>query len=420
MEDLALLNQQISQLRFAEKYRTHYNHLFFAENLLHFLIDAFEYIETLDLPQSHLNYFSSKVAYQNPKDFFANLLSTKKYSDKYSFLLEILEALLKIKEFQSFSYLQKIKELLNFKLKNFQVNNFRGFKNLEVKDFKTINLFTGKNNTGKTSLLEAINLALSSRHEVLGLRFRQSENDPDLFQNCFFDENKEIKFLFQIQNQIFTKIGDIYQGDFRISPPENESAYFSQDISFILSNYAEFPQSPSIVKEWDDAAIKGQSDEILEAFKLIDSSIESVMTYASRGQILYLKKDKFLPINYYGDAIRKIARYIFAIKRLEIAKTGGGFLLIDEIENGLHHSIQADFWEMLIKLAICYEVQIFATTHSKEMVEHFLEIVDRNKWQNEVAYYEMFKNFENQDIIAQKLPLDVIGYRLEVNKDFRG
>jgi AAA15 family ATPase/GTPase len=42
-------------------------------------------------------------------------------------------------------------------IKNINIKNYRGLKNLELKDFKDINLFIGENNTGKTSILEVLN-----------------------------------------------------------------------------------------------------------------------------------------------------------------------------------------------------------------------------------------------------------------------
>ncbi len=46
-------------------------------------------------------------------------------------------------------------------------------------------------------------------------------------------------------------------------------------------------------------------------------------------------------------------------------------LLIDEIENGLHHEIHFDLWKSLALLARETGVQIFATTHSRDMVTAF-------------------------------------------------
>ena len=39
---------------------------------------------------------------------------------------------------------------------SFRVQNFRGFKDLRLDDLARVNLIAGKNNTGKSALLEAI------------------------------------------------------------------------------------------------------------------------------------------------------------------------------------------------------------------------------------------------------------------------
>ena len=40
--------------------------------------------------------------------------------------------------------------------KSFRVKNFRCFKDLEINDLGRVNLIAGKNNTGKTALMEAM------------------------------------------------------------------------------------------------------------------------------------------------------------------------------------------------------------------------------------------------------------------------
>ena len=56
---------------------------------------------------------------------------------------------------------------------------------------------------------------------------------------------------------------------------------------------------------------------------------------------------------------------------LALANSKDGFLLIDEAENGIHHSIQRDFWTMILKAAHQNNVQVLATTHSWDCVAGF-------------------------------------------------
>ena len=58
---------------------------------------------------------------------------------------------------------------------------------------------------------------------------------------------------------------------------------------------------------------------------------------------------------------------------LALANSRDGFLLIDEAENGIHHSIQPDFWRMIFKTAHANNVQVIATTHSFDCVRGFAQ-----------------------------------------------
>ena len=73
-----------------------------------------------------------------------------------------------------------------------------------------------------------------------------------------------------------------------------------------------------------------------------------------------------VPLQSLGDgAVR-----LFGVA-LALANSKDGFLLIDEAENGIHHSIQRDFWTMILKAAHQNNVQVIATTHSWDCVTGF-------------------------------------------------
>ena len=46
----------------------------------------------------------------------------------------------------------------------------------------------------------------------------------------------------------------------------------------------------------------------------------------------------------------------------------GGVILIDEIENGLHHSVFSKVWQAIDQAARELDVQVIATTHSWECI----------------------------------------------------
>jgi AAA15 family ATPase/GTPase len=65
-----------------------------------------------------------------------------------------------------------------------------------------------------------------------------------------------------------------------------------------------------------------------------------------------------------GEGMRRVLSLVLAI-----ANAPGGVVLIDEIENGLHYSVQADVWKAIARAARDADVQVFATTHSWECIE---------------------------------------------------
>ncbi|WP_223239500.1 AAA family ATPase, partial [Acinetobacter baumannii] len=49
-----------------------------------------------------------------------------------------------------------------------------------------------------------------------------------------------------------------------------------------------------------------------------------------------------------------------------------GYLLIDEVENGIHHSKQLNFIRHICNLAFKRNIQIFMTTHSAHLPSEIL------------------------------------------------
>ena len=48
-------------------------------------------------------------------------------------------------------------------------------------------------------------------------------------------------------------------------------------------------------------------------------------------------------------------------------------MTIDEAENGIHHSVQYDFWKMVMQTAKENNVQVLATTHGWDCVAGFAQ-----------------------------------------------
>ena len=68
-----------------------------------------------------------------------------------------------------------------------------------------------------------------------------------------------------------------------------------------------------------------------------------------------------VPVGFLGDGVGRLLSMALAFHDAR-----GGMIFIDEVENGLHHSVLEDVWKELNWLSKEFDVQVFATTHSGE------------------------------------------------------
>ena len=73
---------------------------------------------------------------------------------------------------------------------------------------------------------------------------------------------------------------------------------------------------------------------------------------------------ELLPVSQIGQGVYRLMAIM-----AEIIGESPNILLIDEVENGLHHSVHETVWKGLAETAEKLDVQIFATTHSGECLQ---------------------------------------------------
>jgi AAA15 family ATPase/GTPase len=95
-------------------------------------------------------------------------------------------------------------------------------------------------------------------------------------------------------------------------------------------------------------------------------------------------------------------------------------LLIDEIENGIHHTSQREFWRVLFRLAVELDTQIFATTHSLEMLQAFADVGLEQNQECSSAYFELARKLKTNQIIGSRLDLETLSYAIEHQEGVRG
>ena len=147
------------------------------------------------------------------------------------------------------------------------------------------------------------------------------------------------------------------------------------------------PDNDFIADYWEDIALTDQEEWALQALNLVirhGGKLQGVSVLAGRHRrfprspgnrimspeprIIVRSEDykEPFPLKSLGDG----AFRLFAVA-LALVNARDGFLFIDEVENGLHHSIQYDFWKMVLQTAHDNNVQVLATTHGWSCVEGF-------------------------------------------------
>ena len=137
------------------------------------------------------------------------------------------------------------------------------------------------------------------------------------------------------------------------------------------------PNNDEVARLWDKVALTDDEERAVQALNLVlNDKADRVATIGdgsprdrSHGRRVVVKlrdRDRPVPLRSLGDG----ATRLFGVA-LNLAGSRGGFLTIDEAENGIHHSVHEAFWRMVLRTAEENDVQVFATTHSFDCVRGF-------------------------------------------------
>ena len=317
-----------------------------------------------------------------------------------------------------------------------EIDGYRGFDHFEMNDLGLVNLLVGRNNSGKTSVLEAIYLLTSKgdptaiwqllwkRGEQLPEE-RQREVGPELdICHLFNGHNLQLgsKLVFSAKNETPKR-----SLEFEIAEPTaKDREKYSARFPFVMhikgnqvppgtsipisrkggmsSEFFDMPRrlrgrvsddsdraqfittdsltSGELVKMWEKISLTPNENLALSAMKFLDPTIERIASQSvsdhyypsTRGgfKVKQSNHEQPVPIGSLGDGMWRMLAMAIAISSSKGAD--GGVLLVDEIDTGLHHTAMTQMWELLYNAAKEFGVQIFATTHSSDCVHSLAKI----------------------------------------------
>ena len=307
-----------------------------------------------------------------------------------------------------------------------QVRNFRALDDLTIDRLSRINLVTGRNNSGKTTLLEAVFLLsgagnpqvaltasavrgadlaaapavaetfwkplftaldmnrtveVAGRHKTVGsLSLNISLERSGTVELPFEDPSgAPISEAAATKGLLFTfKNGSAphIQGRMRLTPggiqiesPDSQPPFLSTLLSSRTGSLH------------DDAMRLGQlrtrkqGGLVVDALKTVEPRLKSIEDNTASGSPLIwgdIGLPELVPLPAMGEGMTRIARIILAI-----SAAPNGVVLVDELENGLHHSVLGKVWQSIEAAARQFNAQVIASTHSFECVEAAYRSLDK-------------------------------------------
>ncbi|MFN7907438.1 MAG: AAA family ATPase [Microcystis sp.] len=362
-------------------------------------------------------------------------------------------------------------------LESLKIEGFRGFQNFEMANLGRINLLVGKNNSGKTSILEAIQFlyvqnnldifleTISYRGEfswlesnrtkvfeichlfpgheiipskeiiIIGSRESHQESvtisvksipiqlslfsdkNDDLNNDNIFDDEEWNKLLLSIrwsQSQKPIELELLANGTLardsirRMASLSRISHKIGIDNKIELRFLTPFSLTSSdMAALFDNIVLSPLEDLIIESLKIIEPKIERIASIGSgkystannlgvRGGFLIKIKnhDQPIPIGSLGDGFWRMLGLVLAMVNLE-----NGILLVDEIDSGLHFTVMTDMWKVVWETAKKLNIQVFATTHSRDCWQSLAELITEEKiTDNEITIQRIDKE-KSQSVI---------------------
>lgn len=345
--------------------------------------------------------------------------------------------------------------------KSFAVRQFRLFKEFRIEGFQRVNLITGRNNVGKTSLLEAlflhcgavnVNLPFTiealrgvtqfqgSLDEALSGLFNEFDSKPtielegtdqlDIKRVCRLRivpaptiiqpgeaeappaagaQAIEITFYDPLRPDPLSTRAVLEKGKLRLEPAPIPPLY----PGFFLSPRSADHKSDA-EKFSEIVKTVGEEQKLLDAFRVIESAIKAVRLL-SHGGVTMIHVDvglpHFLPLPYAGEGMVRLAAILVAI-----ANAQNGVVFIDEFENGVHYSILGKMWEATASFAERFNTQLFLTTHSAECVRSAHEVFAQREYA-----FKLFRLQRESDrtVSAKAFSRDAIEAALKTDLELR-
>ena len=317
------------------------------------------------------------------------------------------------------------------------IKNYRLFEDFRMEGLAQVNLIAGKNNTGKTAVLEALRILESQGDNTVinniikergqFILSRDSCYGTLFNRQVFYDENPEYELEIVLNKLKIIRLPNLDRRNDEYIEMDYRIEFSDVQGSILLSANItpDFPQDKSVFIPlsnneilipglWKKVTLTPRKKDLIKILKTIDPAIVDLDVQQDGAMVLLDGEEYPVALKNLGDGVNRVL-----VLGLALVNAKGKVLLIDEFEVGLHHSVQEQLWEIIFEYAKKWDIQVFATTHSMDTVRSFYYVMSDEKNKGMGKYFRLQQ--------SRKGPIEAVSYKeedlelsLDVNLEPRG
>lgn len=308
-----------------------------------------------------------------------------------------------------------------------KIDNFKQFDSIVFEKLKRINIISGSNNTGKTSILEAvfmfydrgspdfsfrqlqwrgissmsltpsdlwqplfhnfsfknpISITVKDGQRRLTAKYKNIDNyhailhtsnnsEYNNFQSTSSTKLESLQAQYEINN-VFSGQSNLYVNTGQVSLDSKGIVPLNKSATFLLSSSR--GNTISDLQRLSDIDVKKELKLVTSYLKIFEPKLSDISIVLHAGQpIIYgdIGVDNKIPLAYLGEGIMKFLSLL-----ITIISNKNSLICLDEIENGIHFSIFPKLWEAIDRLSKEYNCQLFITTHSSDFIKSLAKYSD--------------------------------------------
>ncbi len=308
------------------------------------------------------------------------------------------------------------------KLIEITISNFKAFYDFKIEGLTQINLISGKNNAGKTTFLESCYINLVSNDiehyishfiKLRNLEFSEFRNSNNL-DKISINSNLNKTDVKVDNDSIIIKVNGISKTYPRYEMPKlmANGTVDKSNINFIPA----FPiNDDSLSFLFSKIQIARKKDLLNKSLaENFDENIVEFDIILGTPKLFVLNRgETWVPLSEFGEGIKRFITIICAIWASQ-----GGACFIDEIEDGIHYLHYKNLWKIIFNTAHKANCQIFASTHSKEMIESYYKEA-KSLDMKDISFITLVRDKEN-NIKAITYDFDWFSHEMSQNHEVRG